>query len=332
MARKRFQPVDVGHDATLLSVQIQFRDGVVEKQAVTMEIRRLKELFRINVIKFYYIRGHELHLFLHAPNRLCTAEEAKQRNECFDSLITSGFPEENGLPAVPPQKLWRKHDLAPEKLTSVPAFMHFFSQAVCSRSRRLQGKPQGGPSGPHVAGRYKLVALEPEHIPAWAMLPGLKEAVMTWFGISPIKPNKTCHCCACAIGSRSFVGRLAAEQPFGYRPSKNIRKITTFDLDLAWHYAKETDAEINRQINEELGVSWAKELVEDIDDFCNNIGCPSIGGPLTAFVATLPFVMLLHAIDGTMRWRKVKKMKEDGTFDIIRAKAKAHARTMLGLN
>ena len=334
MARKRFQPVDEGHDATLLSVQITFRDGVVEKLAVDMEIRRLKELFLVNVINCYYVRGHELQLFLYAPNRVCTEEEARERNETFDRLVESGFPAGDGLPAVPPQKLWRKHDLAPEKLTRVSDFMHFFSQAVCSRSRQLQGKPRGVPSGPHVAGRYKLVALDPEHIPAWAMVPGLKKAVNAWFGVTPvpIRTNETCHGCACAVGRRDFVARLAAEMPYGYRPSKNIRRITTFDLDLAWHYAKETDAEMNRQIDAEIGVTWAKELVDDIHDFCDNNGYPRIGGPEAVFLATLPFVMLLHVIDGTMRWRKLKRMKEDGTLDIIRAKAKANARAMLGLN
>ena len=334
MSKKRFQPVDRSNEATLLLVQVSFRDGIVEKQAVEMEIRRYKELFIISVIKYYLVGGKELQLFLHVPNRICTAVEAEERNRQFDLFVESGFPSTAGLPAVPPQTLWRSHNLSPDKLSKVSDFMHLFSQAVCNRCRLLQGKKQGLKSGPYVASRYKLVGLNPAKIPESLIQPGLLEAVNDWFGIkpAPLRIKEKCYSSAYAIGDRRFVTTIGANEPFGFKASKSYRKITLFDLDLAWHYAKETKAELKQLVNDETGITWAEELIEDIHDFCSSSEFPKRGGPEVAFLSTLPFVLLLHIIDGTLRWRKLKRMKEDGTFDLLRTKAKMRARTMLGLD
>ena len=335
MTRKRFQPKDARHDATLLEVQVCFRDGRIEEQAVRMEIRRLTELFLVNVIKWYLLDGRALKLYLHVPNRLCTDEEARQRNDRFDDMVRLGFPALGDLPAVPPRRLWRRHDIRPDQLGRVPCFMHMFSQAVCMRSRELQGRPACGPGGPHVAGRYVLVQLDPSRIHPLMTMPGLPKAVAAWFGKPPVpfRAGEACLSSAYAIGGRRFMTeQMATAPPFGARASKRARRLTVFDLDLAWHYAKETDAELKRLVNERIDApTWAEELIGDLRGFCHGFGQDGNLNTPIALAATLPFVMLLHAVDGTMRWRKLRRMKADGTLDLLRAKAKENARIMLGL-
>ena len=333
MARRRFQAIDTGREATLQEVMVSFRDGRIEELAVRTELRRLMELFKIHVIKWYLYAGTKLTLFLHIPNRLCTEEDARKANEHFDDMIMAGFPALGDLPTVPPKKLWRKHDFSPDQLSSVPCFMHLFSQAICHRSRELQGRPSEMSSGPYVKGRYVLVALDPSRIPSCLMLPGLGEALAAWFGEPPAKFGKSTRCyrSAHSIGGRNFVAERTTAPPFGSKPSRRFGRLTVFDLDIAWHYAKETDAELERLLRErDDDPWWAEALAGDLRDFCFG-GDGNLCMPM-ALVATLPFVMLLHAVDGTMRWRRLKRLKADGTLDMLRAKAKANARAMLGLS
>ena len=335
MARKRFQPIDLERDATLLEVHVCFKEGRVEELAVKMEIRRLMELFQIHVIKWYLCAGSALTLFLHIPNRLYTLDDAKMRNNHFDDMIKSGFPAMGDLPAIPPKKLWREHDFSPDQLNSIPCFMHLFTQAVCCRSRELQGKPRGMPSGPHVAGRYLLISHDPSRVHAYMKLPGLCDAITAWFGKPPtaFKKNEKCYCSAHAIGSKDFVTRQTTAPPFGARSSKRFRKLTIVDADIAWHYEKETDAELDRLLKERDDAPWwAESLAGDIKEFCFGFGSDNNLCTPMALLATLPFVMILHAVDGTMRWRRLKRLRADGTLDMLRAKAKANARAILGLS